>query len=273
MSLIDQFSLKKTQTDLSYSQNLYFEILRNPTNSQSELVFRLALTLFSEENKHLKENRYQHFQKTLEACTDLFNMSTSSVFIRILIKKFEREPRVLKQHILNLYKIGDDVRGDSILKSLLSSDQQNRDLQHIGLAYYKKNMLNNEYVDKLIEYLEINFTDSKAWIELGNLFERNLDFEKAVKCYEEVLLLNPNDMRLFIKLGQLYFTLGTNAKLEIARKYFCYVLTNQQDNLRALYGLRNVLEFTGNSANPKTNAQNKKLKMLVEKKLKQFDTF
>lgn len=273
MSLCEQFSLKKSKTDQSYAQDLYFQILRKPSNSQSELTFRLAITLFANDDAQLKENRYQHFQKLLESCTDLFNTNSSSVLIRVLIKQFEKEPRILKHHILNLYKIGDTVRGDSILKSLLSSDQQNRDLQHIGLAFYKKNMLNNEYVEKLVSYLEGNFTDVDAWIELGNLYEKNLDFDKAVHCYEEVLLLKPNDMRVFMKLGQLYFTQGTAPKLEVAKKYFCFVLTNQQDNLRALHGLKNVLEFTPSGNNPKVNNQNKKLKKLVNKKLKEFDLF
>ena len=273
MTSLTLFDLQKSQNDMSFAKALYFDTLKTPVNCQSELIFRLSLSLFANKNSHLIQNKYQHLQKLLESATDLCNMSTSCHGIRILIKQFQKEPRILKNHILNLYKVGADVRGDSILKSILASDQQNRELQHVGLAYYKKNMLSNEFAEKLISYLEINFTDHKAWIELASLYEENLDFVKATHCYEEILLLQPNDMRIFIKLGQLYFTQGTTPKLEIAKKYFSFVLTNQQDNLRALHGLKNVLEFTPSGSNEKKNSQNKKLQKLVEAKLKELDSF
>ena len=273
MTTLESFSLKKSQTDTSFAQQLYFQTISNPSNCESELVYRLAMTLFANKNPLLMENKYQHLQKILESATDLCHISTSCHAIRVLNNQFKKEPRILRNHVLNLYKVGADTRGDSVLKSLLVSDQQNRSLQHVGLSYYKKNMLPNEYAEKLINYLEANFTDHKAWIELGNIYEENLDFVKATHCYEEILLLQPNDMRIFIKLGQLYFTQGTTPKLEIAKKYFCYVLTNQQDNLRALHGLKNVLEFTPSGGNEKKNSQNRKLKKLVDEKLKEFDAF
>ena len=273
MTSLPSFNLKKSKTDSLFAQALYFNTLKAPSNSQSELIFRLTLTLLADKNSLLLENKYQHLQKLLESATDLCNMSTSCHGIRILIKEFQKEPRILKNHILNLYKVGADVRGDSILKSLLASDQQNKLLQHVGLAYYKKNMLSNEFAEKLVSYLEINFTDHKAWIELASIYEENLDFVKATHCYEEILLLQPNDMRVFVKLGQLYFTQGTTPKLEIAKKYFCFVLTNQQDNLRALHGLKNVLEFTPSGANENKNLQNRKLQKLVQAKLKELDSF
>ena len=267
------FDLEKSQTTPSYTESLYFKAIQSPSNHQSELIYRLVLTLFAKNNPLVLENKYQHLQKLLESANDLHNLNTSSYIIRALIKHFEKDPRILKHHVLNLYKVGADVRGDSMLKTLLGADQQNRDLQHVGLAYFKKNMLQHEYAKKLADYLEKNFTDVDAWVELGNIYEENLDFDKATHCYEEVLLLKPNDMRVFMKLGQLYFTQGTQSKMEIAKKYFCYVLTIQGDNLRALYGLKNVLEFTVEGANQKRNVQNRKLKKLVEMKIKEFDGF
>jgi tetratricopeptide (TPR) repeat protein len=267
------FNLEKSQTDLSYAEKLYFQTIQQSSNCQSELIYRLALTLFAEGNPLLLDNKYQHLQKLLESANDFYNQNTSTFIMRLLIKQFQNDPKILKHHILNLYKVEANVRGDTMLKNLLGSDLQNRELQHVGLAYYKKNMLQNEYAEQLASYLEKNFTDHNAWVELGNIYEENLDFEKAIHCYEELLLLKPNDMRVFTKLGQLYFTQGTQSKMEIAKKYFCYVLTNQQDNLRALYGLKNVLEFTVETANEKRNSQNRKLKKLVEKKLKELDSF
>lgn len=273
MSTLSNFDFKRSESDPKYAQEVYFETIDGKHNCQSELVFRLGVGLFAGGNRHLEANQYQHLHRLLEAASELQNMSVSSRVLHALNRQFQRDPEILRHYILTLYKLGADTHGDSMLKGLLAGDLQNRALQHTGLAYYKKNMLETEYVEELAKYLAKNFTDRAAWVELGNLYEKNLDFERATHCYEEVLLLRPNDLRVFVKLGQLLFTQGSQPKLEIAKKYFCHVLTQRPDDLRALHGLRNVLQFTAKSAHEKKNLQVRKLGKLVDAKLKELDPF
>ena len=270
---LNQFDLKKSLNDITYTENLYCDVLRTPCNSQSELVMRLAITLFTKNSKLINDNPYQHLKELMDAATDLYNIRTSRKIIAVLNKQFEKNPDVLLKHISNLYKVGANTQADSYLNHLIDGDRQNSALNHLNLAYYKKNMTECEYIDKLVEYLAVNFVDDKVWLELTSYYEKNLDFEKAIFCMEEVLMIRPNDLKIYIKLAELNFTLGSVQKFEISKKYFCYVLTNQEDNLRALYGLQNTLVFTQKMNFDAFSKKDEKLLKLVNKKIMDLDKF
>ena len=270
---INNFDLSKSIKNMNYTEDLYCKVLQTPSNCQSELVLRLAITLFSKNNGLLSENPFQHLNEIMRASSDLYNMSTSRRIIKILNTKFKENPKVFECHIKNLLKASANTQADSFLNHLLEKDLKNEKFNHLKLAYYKKNMTQEEYIDKLIQYLLVNFTDDKVWLELVEMYEVNLDFDKAIFCMEEILLLRPNDARIYIKLAELYFTLGSLPKFEIAKKYFCYVLIHQDDNLRALYGLKNTLEFIEKTSPPKFSGRDKKLLKMVLQKISDLDKF
>ena len=51
-----------------------------------------------------------------------------------------------------------------------------------------------------------------------------ISFKYAIYCYEEILLTNPNELYLYQKLGELYFSLGKDENFKVALHYFCLLL-------------------------------------------------
>ncbi len=57
-------------------------------------------------------------------------------------------------------------------------------------------------------------------------------------------MISPDNLHIMNKIAevpapeQIYYTLGKKDNLRIAKKYFSFVLLNQDDNVRALWGLK-----------------------------------
>ena len=133
------------------------------------------------------------------------------------------------------------------------------------LAYKRTKLNSKEYVDALNTYLEENWDDAEAWLELADVYEKKLNFEKAIYCFEELLLLDPKEFSLYQKLAELHFTVGKLDNLKIAKKYFCLLLNINGLALRPLWGLlhtcRQLVKLE------KGNHDNEKIIGIVEKKL------
>jgi ER membrane protein complex subunit 2 len=92
-------------------------------------------------------------------------------------------------------------------------------------------------VAKLNEYLKENPNDPEAWLELGDLYTERSQYLRALFCYEEVIMLTPENDYYFLRLAELYYTDGGKANLATAVKYFSYVVSRNPKNPRALWGL------------------------------------
>lgn len=60
-------------------------------------------------------------------------------------------------------------------------------------------------------------------------------------CYEEVVLLSPDNDYYFLRLAELYYTDGGKQNLATAAKYYSYIISRNPQNPRALWGLYRTL--------------------------------
>lgn len=79
-------------------------------------------------------------------------------------------------------------------------------------------------------------------------------------------MLQPERFELFVKLGELHFTVGKLDNLVLARKYFSFVLTINGMALRPLLGLLRTAEML--SVMESGNEMNAKLVVIVLVKLR-----
>jgi len=93
-------------------------------------------------------------------------------------------------------------------------------------------------ISLLTQYLELFSIDVDAWEELGELHVKNGGLREAAYCYEEVLILEPENFRHFTTVAEVYYSLGGKENFLLARKYYAHSLwLNKDQNLRSLYGL------------------------------------
>jgi tetratricopeptide (TPR) repeat protein len=136
-----------------------------------------------------------------------------------------------------------------------------------------------EAMEAMNSYLsKQNQGDAAAWFEMANLCTNVGDYKGATCCYEELVLLQPQDASLHCMLGELYLMMGSSSSLLSnlipARKHIALSLElsgDSSNNLRALYALvdaASYLELVEASNNNNKKVEDKEVQ--VAKALLQF---
>lgn len=120
-----------------------------------------------------------------------------------------------------------------------------------------------EAMEAINTYLSYHQGDAAAWYELSNLCMNVANYQGATYCYEELVLMQPQDASLHCKLGELYVTSArgggsTLAAFLLARKHIALSLdlsgnVASQQNLRALYALVDTVYTYLNETNRSTS--------------------
>jgi tetratricopeptide (TPR) repeat protein len=124
-----------------------------------------------------------------------------------------------------------------------------------------------EAMEAINTYLSYHQGDVAAWYELSNLCMNVANYQGATYCYEELVLMQPQEASLHCKLGELYVTSArgssTLATLILARKHIALSLdlsdgAASQHNLRALYALVDTVYTYLHETNQSTAMTKKK---------------
>lgn len=117
----------------------------------------------------------------------------------------------LSQKIMILRLMYHEARGD--MKAAVNALGDNADELRASrrLATFSRTKLDGspnveEYIKNLNYYLNLQPSDSLAWAELGDQYHKVGHNDKAVFCFNEVLLQEPNAYNIFYKVGlNLYY--------------------------------------------------------------------
>jgi len=66
-------------------------------------------------------------------------------------------------------------------------------------------------IEKWNEYLKVYMDDVDAWHELSDIYIQAGNYIKAIYCLEEVILHHPNNVKYYIKIGDLFCNFNNNA--------------------------------------------------------------
>ena len=83
---------------------------------------------------------------------------------------------------------------------------------------YAHSMLqqNHPARDNFLKALEIDPANSYALQNLGSLYGKEKDYEKAIECLEKAFTVNPQDQQTAYNIGYAYFKVG---RADMAEKY------------------------------------------------------
>jgi ER membrane protein complex subunit 2 len=79
--------------------------------------------------------------------------------------------------------------------------------------------------------------DPSVWALLAEIYLKTHNYQKAIFCWEEVLLSSPLNYQIYLRIAECYYTLGKGDNLILARKYFSRTLELKSDYPRAFWGL------------------------------------
>lgn len=115
----------------------------------------------------------------------------------------------------------------------------------------------------ILVYLDAGFySDIEAWVELAQLYSDQGNIAQAIHCYEEILLLAPNDHIYLLKYADLLYTAK---EFVLAQKYYSAILFNVKNHPRALIGLR-LTQYELSKLNSNNATNNKSFKQIKQQK-------
>ena len=151
-----------------------------------------------------------------------------------LRSRFSRSIRVQKLVALQKESVCDWEEAERIYKEILSSQIEDLYCRKRLIACLKAQGRIEEAISAMLSQVEIFGTDAELWSELAVLYANELEYDKAVNAWNEVLCLEPNNFYNLVMYGELLFSSG---EVETARAYFCKALTIRPFDLRTLWNL------------------------------------
>jgi Bardet-Biedl syndrome 4 protein len=148
---------------------------------------------------------------------------------------------ILKEIGKNFYLLGKFSDSIDIYNNVLHKNKDDWDCYyHIGLIFFnvKKYKKAEEYMN---EALKINKC-KEVLIAYGKIFLKNNKIEEAIKKFEDVLNISPNDTNLLSILGGLYLKKKDKDK---AMKYYNKVLNYDKKYSKSLIGLESIYQNEG----------------------------
>jgi tetratricopeptide (TPR) repeat protein len=90
----------------------------------------------------------------------------------------------------------------------------------------------------LTQYCETFGADPECWIELGAIYASDQAYDKALFCYEEVLLAMPHSAAVHRRVADVFYTIGGERALRQAKDHYAASLEfSTGKDVRSLYGV------------------------------------
>lgn len=122
------------------------------------------------------------------------------------------------------------------------------------IAMLKQCGKTTEAIEAINEYLKTFSTDQEVWHELAELYIEAGSLQRALYCFEELILVNPRSLYHILTHAELLYSTGD---FELSRKYYSLAAYLDGACLRALWGLVAV-----NAALAEKDKSNEKMEQL-----------
>ncbi|KAJ3163123.1 ER membrane complex subunit 2 [Geranomyces michiganensis] len=171
------------------------------------------------------------------ASLDSGDLRSASAHLSVIESQFSFNDslRVQRLHGLLAEANGDFARAVEIYTAALEKDETNVLIHKRLVAVLVSQGKRAEAIEKLLTYVDAFMQDVEGWTELAALYLEENMLPQAQFCFEELLLLRPQNHLYHVRYADVLYTGG---KYELAVKHYCAALELCKDNVRALYGLK-----------------------------------
>jgi ER membrane protein complex subunit 2 len=168
--------------------------------------------------------RFIYLEKLFNMALELKLIQIAKMILQDFFDFFGKETKI-KRMEAQLLEIEDTQRAHEFYKRLIILNQEDKTSVKRYIGLLKSSFtLSHEDLKKLIEmwneYLKIYMDDHEAWYELSDIYLLASNYTKAVYCLEEVLLHQPNNFMIYIKLGDILSSLNNSEASVNAVKYY-----------------------------------------------------
>ncbi|KAJ3054435.1 ER membrane complex subunit 2 [Rhizophlyctis rosea] len=180
---------------------------------------------------------YALLEQTFTAALDTGNIPSAESLLQKISTRFPFDTSIRTQRLYGLLNeaTGNFDKAAEIYETALKQDESNIAILKRLVAILVERGQRHEAIIRLKTYADTFMQDTECWSQLASLYLSENMYEQAAFCYEELLMLKPQNHLYYIRYADLVATLG---RWEVAVKYYCAALELTADNVRALYGLR-----------------------------------
>ncbi|CAA18435.2 TPR repeat protein oca3 [Schizosaccharomyces pombe] len=214
-------------------------ILKVPDQNPQEIV-----ALFSQQEAYAKLGKYKDeiwdvYQKVFIAALTTGETVLAKKCWNRLNDRFHKSPRVEGLYGMFLEATASEKDAMSYYNSKLSEDPTHTVIYKRKLALLRSMGQTKECIQGLINYLDTFYNDLEAWAELADIYVSVEAFESAIFCYEEMVLLQPFEPRLFARLGDLYFVLAQSNATNywFSLKHYCRSVEICEEYFHGWFGI------------------------------------
>lgn len=201
------------------------------------------------------------YEQILIASLDTQRFDMAQQCLVKLSNNFPESNRIKKLAGLKLEAQGYYQKALEVYDEIIEKDPTNAAARKRKVVVLKSQGKNVEAIKELTVYLHTFMSDQDAWLELSELYLKELDYNKAAFCLEELLLSKPFNHLFHQRLAEIRYSQGGTENIELARQYFAQaVKISGNTNIRALYGL---LLSSASLSSSKPSAKNSNPKYAV----------
>lgn len=236
MSLEDKNNLN-IDKNISYWNSCSFEDYREWIDLNLKLNKFTTLSQFLhlqnfliQHSSHLSIDKFFYLEKQFECSLELKLLDWANQILLIMFNEFSKEPKILKFQAQLFECEGSDHQLDraaNTYKTLIQNNIEDRHSIKKLLMFYKSASLHEDLrtiIGLWNDYLKVHIDDQEAWLELGEIYLKLSNYKEAIYCLEEVLLHTPYNCNIYVKLGDIFATIGTQETLNNALKYYSQAL-------------------------------------------------
>ncbi|KAF9167077.1 ER membrane complex subunit 2 [Actinomortierella ambigua] len=210
--------------------------LRASAERKPDVVVRLGKPLIiSGAVKKLDADAWLVYEQVAIAALDVGDELLAHKCIEALEAKFPGSARVRRLQGMRLEAHGKLEEASGVYKAILEEDETNVLASKRQVMVLHAMGQTTEAIAALVKYLDINYTDFEAWLQLGDMYLSEHMYPQAAFCLEECLMLQPQNHIFHLKYAEILYT---QENYSLALKEFCRVVELCKDHVRGLYGIK-----------------------------------
>lgn len=201
---------------------------------QPELVVLHGGRLISSSPGKLGSELWTVMEQVFFASVELGHDSWRDYCLKQLSNRFPSSVRVERLKGVHAESCEKWAEAKKIYQKILADKPEDMVTHKRLIAMNKQRGKTVEAIEEINKYLETFSTDTEVWHELAELYIEAGSLQRAVYCFEELMVSNPRSMYHILSYAELLYS---TQDFELARKYFSLAAYLDGSCLRALWGL------------------------------------
>lgn len=201
---------------------------------QPDLVVLHGGKLLSSSPGRLGNDVWTVMEQVFIAAVELGMDAWRDYCLKQLSNKFPSSVRV--ERLKGVYAESCEKWGEAkkIYQKILADKPEDMVTHKRLIALNKQRGKTVEAIEEINKYLETFSTDTEVWHELAELYIEAGSLQRAVFCFEELIVTNPRSVYHLLTYAELLYS---TQDYELARKYYSLAAYLDSTCLRALWGL------------------------------------